>query len=71
MDIRLGGMDGLEATRLLKADPFSASIPVIAVSAYARDEDRALALQAGCSHYLTKPFTKSELVEAVKRFAAI
>jgi CheY-like chemotaxis protein len=71
MDIRLGGMDGIEATRRVKADPVLASIPVVGVSAYAMDGDRERALQAGCSGYLVKPFTKRELLETVKRFAGI
>jgi len=70
MDIRLGGMDGLEATRRIKADPTYASIPIIAVSAYAMEEDRVRAAHAGCSHYLTKPFSKKDLLETVKRLSA-
>jgi len=70
MDIRLGGMDGLEATRRVKADPAYASIPVVGVSAYAMEEDREHALLAGCSDYLSKPFTRKQLVETVRRFAA-
>ncbi|MGA2641651.1 MAG: response regulator [Spirochaetia bacterium] len=71
MDIRLGGMDGLTATRRVKADPVFASIPVVGVSAYAMEEDSARASQAGCSGYISKPFTKKELVETVRRFAGI
>jgi CheY-like chemotaxis protein len=67
MDIRLGGMDGLEATRRIKADPAVASIPVVAVSAYAMKDDVARALQAGCSAYISKPFTIRELVETIRR----
>lgn len=71
MDIRLGGMDGLEATRRVKADPAFASIPVVVVSAYAMEEDLERASQAGCSGYIRKPFTKKELVEAVRKVAGI
>ena len=71
MDIRLGGMDGLEATRWVKSNPAFISIPVIAVSAYSAQEDRERAFQAGCSHYLTKPFGKKDLVEVVRRFTGI
>jgi|SRR5271157_2762898 len=71
MDIRLDGMDGLEATRRLKADPVFASIPVVGVSAYAMEEDMERASRAGCSGYIRKPFTKKELVEIVRKFAGI
>jgi CheY-like chemotaxis protein len=71
MDIRLGGMDGLEATRRIKEDPVFASIPVVGVSAYAMEEDLERASQAGCSAYLTKPFSKRQLVETIRRFAGI
>jgi CheY-like chemotaxis protein len=55
MDIQLPGMDGLELTRRLKADPLTRDIVVVALTAYAMkgDDDRALA--AGCDHYLAKP----------------
>ncbi|HET6450025.1 MAG TPA: response regulator [Spirochaetia bacterium] len=66
MDIRLGGMDGLEAIRRIKANPALAGIPVIAVSAYAMQEDFARAEEAGASGYVTKPFRMREIVEAVK-----
>ena len=67
MDIRLGGMDGLEATRRIKEDPVFAPIPVVGVSAYAMEEDLERASQAGCSAYLTKPFSKRQLVETLRR----
>jgi CheY-like chemotaxis protein len=71
MDIRLRGMDGLEATRRIKADPVFGSIPVVGVSAYAMEEDLERASQAGCSDYLTKPFSKGQLVEIIRRVAGI
>jgi CheY-like chemotaxis protein len=55
MDIRLPGQDGLSLTRQLKADASTASIPVVALTAHARPEDRVAALEAGCSSWLTKP----------------
>jgi two-component system cell cycle response regulator DivK len=70
MDIKLGGMDCLEATRRIKADPTLASIPVVAVSAYAMKEDFERAEQSGCSGYLTKPFGKREIMETVRKFVA-
>lgn len=55
MDIQLPGVDGLEATRRLKADPETRDIIVIALTAYAMMGDRERALEAGCDAYVTKP----------------
>jgi two-component system, cell cycle response regulator DivK len=70
MDIRLAGMDGLEAARRIKLDPASAPIPIIAVSAYAMEEDFQKAARAGCDAYLAKPFTRREIVDMVRKFTA-
>lgn len=55
MDIQLPGMDGLELTRRLKADPRTRGIVVVALTAYAMKGDEDKALGAGCSGYITKP----------------
>ena len=70
MDIRLPGMDGLEVTRGLKIDPRTRDIPVWAITAYARTEDREKALAAGCDDYITKPFERSELVRRLRASVA-
>ncbi len=70
MDIRLPGMDGLEATRALKADPRTKDIPIWAITAHARTEDRNKALAAGCDGYIAKPFQRSELVRRLREFVA-
>ena len=67
MDNRLPGIDGLEATRRLKADPATAQIPIIAVTAHAMPEDDLWILGAGCQAYLPKPFRFKEFVALVKR----
>lgn len=68
MDINLGGMSGLEALKILKSDPATAAIPVIAVSAAAMPGDVAAGLEAGFSAYLTKPFDVPELIALVRKF---
>ncbi len=55
MDLSLPGMDGLEATKALKADPQTADIPVVAVTAHAMKGDEQKALDVGCEGYITKP----------------
>jgi CheY-like chemotaxis protein len=70
MDIQLPGMDGLTATRHLKADPATRDIPVLAVTSYAMKGDEAKALEAGCSGYVTKPIDKRVFLEAVAKALA-
>ena len=65
MDVQLPGMDGLEATRKLKAEPTTRDIPVVAVTSYAMKGDREKALAAGCSGYITKPIDKDTFVREV------
>jgi CheY-like chemotaxis protein len=55
MDIQLPRMDGLTATRLIKATPETCRIPVIAVTAHALMRDKENAQKAGCNDYVTKP----------------
>jgi len=55
MDVQLPGEDGLSLTRRLKADPATAAIPVVALTAHAMTGDRELAMNAGCAGYISKP----------------
>lgn len=71
MDISLPKMDGLQATRILKADPATARIPIVALTAHAMAGDRARALDAGCDAYLTKPVEPKRVLEEVKRLIAL
>ena len=67
MDIQLPGMDGLAATRHIKGSTQGQDVPVIAVSALARDEDRYRALESGCDDYVSKPYKIKTLIDAVER----
>jgi two-component system cell cycle response regulator DivK len=66
MDIRLPVMDGLETTRRLKADPGTAAIPIVAVTAHVMLEDESLIRDAGCDAYMPKPLRFSALLEVVR-----
>lgn len=61
MDIALKGMTGLEITQRLKEDPRTAAIPVVALTAYAGEEDRRRALLAGCDGFIAKPINTRAL----------
>jgi CheY-like chemotaxis protein len=66
MDISLPILDGLEATRRLKADPATRAIPVIALTAHAMEGDRQKALEAGCDEYDTKPIELGRLLGKIE-----
>ena len=68
MDIQLPELDGYEATRRIKADPASASIPVIAVTSYALSGDEAKTRAAGCDGYVAKPFSPRALLATIREF---
>jgi CheY-like chemotaxis protein len=68
MDISIPIMDGWEATRILKADPATSGIPIIALTAHAMDSDRRKAKEVGCDGYLAKPIEPRLVVEEVARF---
>ena len=70
MDIQLPGIDGLELTRRLKADPATRDIVIIAVTAYAMKGDQDKALAAGCDDYITKPIDTRTLPETIARHLA-
>jgi two-component system cell cycle response regulator DivK len=65
MDIQLPGMDGLEATRLLKADPATRRIKIVALTAFAMTGDEERVRAAGCDGYITKPIEYKEFLARV------
>jgi len=66
MDIRLPGIDGLETTRRLKADPRTAAIPIVACTAHAMPEDESIIREAGCEAYMPKPLRFSSFMSVVR-----
>jgi two-component system cell cycle response regulator DivK len=67
MDLSLPVIDGWEATRKIKADPATRSIPVIALTAHAMAGDEQKALQAGCNDYDTKPIDLKRLLGKIEK----
>jgi two-component system cell cycle response regulator DivK len=65
MDIQLPDMDGLAATALLKQDPVTAAIPIIALTAMAMKADQEKSQTAGCDAYIAKPLRYPELYAAI------
>ena len=65
MDINMPGMNGIEALRILRADPSTAHIPVIALSANAMPEDIEVGYENGFFNYVTKPIRVTQLMEAL------
>jgi two-component system cell cycle response regulator DivK len=70
MDIQLPGMDGLAATALLKQDPETATIPIIALTAMAMKADQKKSEVAGCDAYIAKPLRYQELYAAIDSLLA-
>lgn len=70
MDLHLPGMDGLAATAVLKQDPATAAIPVIALTALAMKADREKSQLAGCDGYIAKPLRYKELYAAIDALLA-
>jgi CheY-like chemotaxis protein len=68
MDINLRtGLDGLELTKLIKNIPAYKDIPIIAITAYAMENERKEFLEKGLTHYLSKPFEKNELLSILEK----
>ena len=68
MDINIPGLDGIEATRLIKDSAEAAHIPVIALTANAMRGDRERFIAAGCDNYLPKPISTADLIGLIKDY---
>jgi len=69
MDIKLPDIDGHEVTRRIRT--FNQALPIVAVSAFATQNDREKALMAGCDDYLTKPMRKEDLLEVIQKYVPL
>jgi PAS domain S-box-containing protein len=67
MDIRMPVMDGIEATRIIKASPTGAAAVIVALSANVFEDDRARMREAGCVDFVAKPFREREILGAMSR----
>jgi two-component system cell cycle response regulator DivK len=67
MDVSMPKMDGLTATRILKADARLRSVPVVALTAHAMASDAEMARAAGCDGYLAKPIAPREVCDEVEQ----
>lgn len=70
MDMSLPVLDGWDATRQVKADPATAGIPIIALTAHAMEGDEQSILAAGIDRYLTKPLRRTAICEVLARYAS-
>jgi two-component system cell cycle response regulator DivK len=68
MDVQMPKMDGLEATRILKADATTSNIPVLALTSYAMKGDKERILEAGCDGYIAKPIDIKEFLKLVTEY---
>ena len=68
MDVQMPGLDGLELTRQLKADPSTRHIVVVAFTAFAMRGDEAKMLAAGCDGYIAKPFDITSFAQTVHAY---
>lgn len=67
LDLNLPDVDGLEICRRLRAATRTSRIPIIMLTAYASDADRAIAFQTGADNYISKPYSMREIVTTIQR----
>ncbi len=66
-DLSMPVLDGYRTTELIRERPAMAHVPIVAVTAYALNDENEAALHIGCNEYLTKPFKPRQLLEVVER----
>jgi len=70
LDLMLPGRNGLDILRELRSEDRFATLPVLMLTARGQEQDRDLAEQAGASRFMTKPFSNSDVLDAVRELAA-
>jgi CheY-like chemotaxis protein len=68
MDIQLPDINGLEATRRIRASEADGNIPIIALTSYAMASDKEKALEAGCTGYIEKPIKPATFMEQIEKY---
>ncbi len=68
MDIQLPGIDGLEATKRIRASKADGEIPIIALTSYAMTGDKEKALAAGCTGYIEKPIVPETFIAEIEKY---
>ena len=66
-DLSMPVLDGYRTTQLIRERPAMVNVPIVAVTAYALNDENEAAMQIGCNEYLTKPFKPRQLLEVVDR----
>ena len=69
MDTKMPKMSGVEATQKIRE--ISKEVPIVALTAYAYDSDRDLALEVGCNDFITKPLDRMNLIEIAKKYTSL
>jgi len=68
MDIQLPDIDGMEATRRIRASESDTVIPIVALTSHAMPGDREMALAAGCTGYIEKPINPDTFMEELEKY---
>jgi CheY-like chemotaxis protein len=71
MDLGLPGMNGLQATKILKGDPITNSIPILALTAHSMPTDEAMVLKTGCDGYISKPIDTRQFVRTIEKYLPV
>jgi DNA-binding response OmpR family regulator len=70
LDVMLPDLDGYEILRQVRADPRTAELPILMLTAKGQKEDRETALECGADLFITKPFSNSDIIDAIEQLAA-